>query len=215
MTTARQSILDRIRRATEDVPVSAPEGTPTAAANAAADGVVAPAGEPAVRLLAERIAEYQATVIRVAGPDGIAAAIAATLTEHDARRVGVPPGLPAQWRAAAPLPVVDDPPLDPAAIDGLDGVLTACALAIAETGTIVLDGRPDQGRRALTLLPDLHVCVVLAQQVVASVPEAIRALEPGRRPITMISGPSATSDIELERVEGVHGPRRLVVVIAG
>ena len=108
----------------------------------------------------------------------------------------------------------DDPPLDAAALDALDGVLTGCAVAIAETGTIVLSGGPEEGRRALTLVPDLHVCLVEAEQVVETVPEAFDVLRGvARRPLTFVSGPSATSDIELKRVEGVHGPRRLVVVI--
>ena len=112
--------------------------------------------------------------------------------------------------------VIDDPVLSPRALDGLDGVLTGCALAIAETGTIVLDGGERSGRRALTLVPDWHVCVVEAGAIVAGVPDAVAALAPAAaegRPITLVSGPSATSDIELDRVEGVHGPRTLDVVV--
>ena len=108
-------------------------------------------------------------------------------------------------------------PLDPAALDALDGVITGCAVAIAETGTIVLDGGPGQGSRALTLVPDRHICLVRADQVVAGVPEAMAVLAPAvrerRAPLTFISGPSATSDIEFNRVEGVHGPRTLEIVL--
>jgi L-lactate dehydrogenase complex protein LldG len=114
--------------------------------------------------------------------------------------------------------VHDGPELVPADLDGLDAALTGCALGIAETGTIVLDGAPLSGRRALTLVPDHHVCVVRAEQVVASVPDAVAALAEAAgegRPITFVSGPSATSDIELERVEGVHGPRKLDLIVAG
>ncbi|HEV2590268.1 MAG TPA: LUD domain-containing protein [Gaiellaceae bacterium] len=126
-------------------------------------------------------------------------------------RVGVPLGLPAAWR---PTDAVEDHNLTPKQLDALDGVVTGCTLAIAETGTLVLSGGPTEGRRALTLVPDLHLCVVRSTQIVETVPQAFAALEAlARRPLTFVSGPSATSDIELQRVEGVHGPRNLIVMI--
>jgi L-lactate dehydrogenase complex protein LldG len=166
-------------------------------------------------LLAERLTDYQVTVRRTA-PGQLGAVIAAALTERGARRVVVPPGLECPALPADVTAVADDG-LSASALDELDGVITAAAVAIAETGTIVLDASPDQGRRAITLLPDYHLCIVRADQVVALVPEAIARLQahpahPGR-PLTWISGPSATSDIELERVAGVHGPRTLEVIL--
>jgi L-lactate dehydrogenase complex protein LldG len=128
-------------------------------------------------------------------------------------RLGVPPGLPAAWRPAN-VELVDDYGLSPRELDRLDGVLTACTLAIAETGTLVLAATPSEGRRVLTLVPDIHICIVQASQVVDGVPAAFAQLaELARRPLTLVSGPSATSDIELDRVEGVHGPRQLVVIV--
>ncbi|MDQ1367002.1 MAG: L-lactate dehydrogenase complex protein LldG, partial [Acidimicrobiaceae bacterium] len=123
------------------------------------------------------------------------------------------PGLDRQWVSEADGEIVaDDATLTPATLDTMHAVVTACTLAIAETGTIVLDGSSDQGRRMATLIPDLHICVVHGRQVVGTVPEALARLD-ASRPMTFISGPSATSDIELDRVEGVHGPRQLIVVL--
>jgi L-lactate dehydrogenase complex protein LldG len=164
---------------------------------------------------ADRVSEYRATVFR-AGRSDLAATIAGACRERGAKRLAVPGDLPAEWRPDGVEAVVDDG-LSPRELDRVDGALTGCALAIAETGTIVLDGGAAQGRRALTLVPDYHLCVVRAGDVVGQVPEAIEALgEAVRagRPVTFVSGPSATSDIELNRVEGVHGPRTLHVVIA-
>ena len=143
----------------------------------------------------------------------IAGAVAGALRDRGARRIVVPAGFPDAWLAGADVePLRDDPPLSYAALDAADGVVSGCAVAIALTGTIILDAGPAQGRRALTLLPDYHLCVVRTDQIVGSVPEALSRLDP-TRPQTWISGPSATSDIELNRVEGVHGPRTLDILI--
>ncbi|THI98089.1 lactate utilization protein C, partial [Nocardioides sp.] len=141
--------------------------------------------------------------------DGVADAVAAAVPAG--ARVVVPPGLPEELRVRLVDPVVDDG-LTADQLDRVDAVVTLCRVGIAETGTIVLDHEPDQGRRALTLVPDRHVCVVRVDQVVADVGDAIALLDPAR-PLTWISGPSATSDIELSRVEGVHGPRQLHVIV--
>lgn len=199
---AREEILARVRAALADRPAPPPaprdyrRGTPPDAG--------------LVDRFAERLADYRATVRRVAAAE-LAAAVAELL--RDTRTLVVPADLPAEWHAGwsgvvrrEPVPVVD---LDAPGVT----VLTGCAVAVAETGTLVLDGGPAQGRRVLSLVPDHHICVVRADQVVAGVPEALARLTDPRRPVTFISGPSATSDIELDRVEGVHGPRRLEVVI--
>jgi L-lactate dehydrogenase complex protein LldG len=163
-------------------------------------------GKPDLDLLVDRLVDYRAVVHRSADVAGTVAGIVpagATLV--------VPPGLPREWMPPSVVVRPDDD-LAPADIAAADGVVTAAAVAVAETGTIVLDASPDQGRRILTLLPDLHICVLRPDQVVASVPEAVARLDP-RRPLTWISGPSATSDIELNRVEGVHGPRNLHIIL--
>jgi L-lactate dehydrogenase complex protein LldG len=161
----------------------------------------------------ERVEDYRATVTRV-GPDAVRGAVETALTAARVRRLAVPPGLDPAWLpAAGDLRVLtDEPPLSVADLDECDAALTGCAVGIAETGTIVLDGSPACGRRTLTLIPDYHLCIVRAGQVAGGVPEALAALDP-RRPLTLVSGPSATSDIELDRVEGVHGPRTLAVLL--
>jgi L-lactate dehydrogenase complex protein LldG len=171
-----------------------------------------------VALFAERAADYRAVVERVHEP-GLAAAVARVLAARAAAVPGpfvIPDGLPGGWLDGLPGEITlasDAPPLSPVALDQLAGVVTGCAVAIAETGTIILDHGPGQGRRALTLVPDFHLVVVQADQVAADLADAFARLDPGR-PHTLISGPSATSDIELIRVEGVHGPRNLHVLIA-
>ncbi|KSZ56997.1 lactate utilization protein B/C [Rhodococcus pyridinivorans KG-16] len=165
-------------------------------------------------LLVDRLVDYKAHVHQSTLED-LPVVLAKILTDRGVRRVGIPEGLDRSWLAEFGGEVVVDSTDRPAAdLGDLDGVVTGSAVTCAETGTIFLDGNADQGRRALTLVPDLHVCVVAMSDVEVGVPEALARLVP-ERPITMISGPSATSDIELERVEGVHGPRTLEVVMIG
>jgi L-lactate dehydrogenase complex protein LldG len=161
----------------------------------------------------ERVAEYKASVTRISAAD-LAATVSRLCAARGAVRIAVPPGGPTALEGVEV--VVDSPPLSPAVLDQLDGVLTGSALAIAETGTIVLDGGERSGRRALTLVPDWHICIVEESTIVAGVPDGVALLRDAAvegRPITLVSGPSATSDIELDRVEGVHGPRTLDVVV--
>ncbi|QCQ90441.1 LutC/YkgG family protein [Rhodococcus sp. SGAir0479] len=167
-----------------------------------------------VELLVDRLVDYKAVVHRSTEAQ-LPEVLARALRDVGARRIGVPAGLNDSWLSEFDGETVVDSPTVPAPeLGNLDGVVTASAVSCAETGTIFLDGRPDQGRRALTLVPDLHVCVVTVDSIEVGVPEAMARLVP-ERPTTLISGPSATSDIELERVEGVHGPRNLHVVIVG
>jgi L-lactate dehydrogenase complex protein LldG len=177
-----------------------------------------PAGARAlVELFCERAKDYRAAVTQVDAND-VANEIAAAAARHRAQRLVIPREFPAQWRPAQLELIEDDCQLTARELEEFDGALTAAGGAIAATGTLVLDGGPDQGRRALTLLPDLHICVVPAGRVVADLADAIavldKAIHAERRPVTLVSGPSATSDIELRRVEGVHGPRRLEIIVA-
>ncbi|GAB2886586.1 LUD domain-containing protein [Streptomyces deserti] len=209
---SRERILGRVRRALADVPR---DDTPYEQAVSRdylrAHGDRSP--ERSVELLAENLADYRALVHRCAAGE-LPSLIAGLLAARGAKTVLVPPGLDPGWLAAAGAERVPDrAESTPHELDRVDSVVTACAVAIAETGTIVLDGSPDQGRRRITLVPDHHICVVrVPDQVVSSVPQALERLDPAR-PLTWISGPSATSDIELDRVEGVHGPRTLEVVL--
>jgi L-lactate dehydrogenase complex protein LldG len=225
---AREEVLGRIRRALAEgaAPPAAPTAAPAShgpaplssqAPDALRDAEPPPAPASLPGRFAERVEDYRARV-HTASADTVAEVVAGICDAHGAARLAVPDGFPAAWLPASvePVPVGEVGPGEIAALDAVDGVLSTCALAVAETGTIVLDAGPGQGPRAATLLPDLHVCVVRAEQVVPGVDEAVRALRPAageRRPLTWISGPSATSDIELDRVEGVHGPRRLEVVL--
>jgi L-lactate dehydrogenase complex protein LldG len=174
-----------------------------------------------ISLLTERLHDY-GTGVRRCAPGEVAQAIREALAERGVRRVVLPPGLslggpgsagPAlDSGSAGGVTLITDDGLSPDALGAVDGVITTAAAAVAETGTIILDGGPGQGRRALTLVPDYHLCVLHASQIVAIVPQAIARLDPAR-PGTWISGPSATSDIELDRVQGVHGPRTLEVIL--
>lgn len=205
---AREEMLGRVRVAL------GPQAPPPEVPREYSRVGFGPAGSSAVvERFCDRVRAYRAGVVR-ASPEAVEASIAAACAARGSVRVAAAPG--AGWSPGALEIVCDDQGIDARDLDRFDAALTGCAVAIAETGTIVLDGGPLSGRRALTLVPDHHICVVDAAQVVAGLPEAIAALSDAARsgsPVTMISGPSATSDIELKRVEGVHGPRRLDVIV--
>jgi L-lactate dehydrogenase complex protein LldG len=207
---ARDEVLARIRTALGAPPHPRPAGPPVAELPRRYRLRADRGREDLLSLFAERLTDYRATAQRTTGA-GLAATIGETLTRRGTRRLVVPPGLD-----LPPLPggiqTIPDQGFTAGELDTFDGAITGAAVAIAETGTIILDGSPGQGRRAVTLVPDYHLCIIYADQIVALVPEAIARLVPDR-PLTLISGPSATSDIELERVEGVHGPRTLDVIL--
>lgn len=207
MSAARQEVLRRAHAALAATPVPPVSRV---------DGRDARRGEEVVDLFCERADDYGAAIHRLPDPTELVARIAERCAALEVTRLGVPEGV--DWRPAGVEAVVDGAALSAAELDSLDGALTGCALAIAETGTLVLDGGARSGRRALTLVPDLHLCVVAAADLVETVPEAIARLDVAARearPLTFVSGPSATSDIELKRVSGVHGPRRLELFVVG
>lgn len=218
MSTAKETILSRIRYATTDVPRDeTPEDVPIERGYRTEGELTGP---DLVDRFAETVAEYEATVHRVDGKD-LPKAIKEALERRGIKKLIIPADLPETW-IPEDVEVLRDGPaehLDNDTLDGSDGVLTGCAVGIAQTGTIALDSGEAQGRRAITLLPDYHLCVVREAQILDLVPEAItllgEAVKNEGRAVTFISGPSATSDIELERVEGVHGPRTLEVIIVG
>ncbi|MEU9664622.1 LUD domain-containing protein [Streptomyces bobili] len=211
---SRERILGRVRRALADVPGDEPSYEDAVTRDYLREHGARSVAET-VDLLAENLADYRAIVHRCSADD-LAATIAGMLAARGTRTVLAPPGLDPGWLAATDAERLPDlAGSTPDELDRVDSVVTACAVAVAETGTIVLDGSPDQGRRRITLVPDHHICVVrVPEQVVSSVPQAMDRLDPAR-PLTWISGPSATSDIELDRVEGVHGPRTLEVILVG
>jgi L-lactate dehydrogenase complex protein LldG len=212
---ARTEVLARIRAALADVPATErPGDVPVPRDYRLGDDR---SRAELTALFAERVDDYSARVYRVAA-DALPETIAVAVADLGLTRAAVARGVPAAWLPST-LEAVASDDLSVAALDEIDAAITGCAAAVAETGTIILDGGPDSGHRALTLVPDRHLCVVRAEQIHGQLPEALAAIADAavdrRAPITLVSGPSASSDIELERVEGVHGPRRLSVVIAG
>ncbi|MFJ2636298.1 lactate utilization protein C [Streptomyces sp. NPDC087422] len=211
--TSRDTVLTRIRNALADVPRDDhPHDTPLTRDYLHTHADRTP--QETATLLAENLTDYRAHVHHT-DETGLPATVARLIAEHGSRSLVTPQGLPAHWLDAIGPDTerhTDRPEQTTYDLDAIDTVITGCALAIAETGTIVLDTSPDQGRRRITLVPDHHICVITPAQIVASVPQALPRLDP-TRPQTWISGPSATSDIELDRVEGVHGPRTLDVIM--
>ncbi len=216
MNKSKEAILKKIRRSLEDVPENeSPEEVPVPL-------TYRRQGERShaevVALFAERAGEYKATVQRVK-QENILKVVKDSCLREDVQDLVIPEGFPAEWLPGGINAMHDRPesPLSHHQLDEADGVITTCELAVAQTGTILLNAGPGQGRRVLTLLPDYHLCIVRASQIVELIPEGFAGVEEGVQssghPITMISGPSATSDIELSRVEGVHGPRRLEILI--
>ena len=216
MSNSKQEMLNTIRKAISDVPDSEIPGDIEVLRTYRRDGDLS--GDEVVKLFMERVGEYKATVKRVKQKD-LVYTIDESCRREKVKQLVVPNGFPKEFLSASVKPIFDlsDNPLSHGELDESDGVITTCACAIAQTGTIILDAGNGQGRRALTLVPDYHLCLVHEDQIVHLVPEGFSAMEKSvkqdRRPVTCISGPSATSDIELNRVEGVHGPRRLDVLI--
>lgn len=218
MSEAKEHILNQIKTALDEVPDDErPEDIPVSRAYNQKGNLPE---EERVNLFVERAGEYQATVKRVKKEE-IKEAIAEACERHEAKKIAIPTGFNKAWIPIFLQPQFDnvDTPLTHLELDQVDGIISTCALAIAQTGTIILDAGAGQGRRVLSLLPDYHLCIVREDQIVELVPEGFAQMEEEvikeGRPITFISGPSATSDIELSRVEGVHGPRRLDILVVG
>lgn len=216
MSNGKEIILKRIRKALQEVPTDENPEDVDVIRDYRQKGTLGK--EDRVALFTERVGEYKATVSRIQ-KDALAQSISEACSREKVKRIVVPIGIPVEWIPGFVEQVPDNPkkPLSNQQLDSSDGVITTCASAIAETGTIILDAGEGQGRRALTLVPDYHLCVIYEDQIVELVSEGFAKFEDTVKqkgaPITLISGPSATSDIELSRVEGVHGPRRLEVLI--
>lgn len=216
MSEAKNAILNNIRSALSNVPDEEHAGDINVSRSYRQQGQLSQ--KDRVNLFIERVGEYRATVSRVSGGQ-LTDVISKSCKREEVQKLVVPEGFPQPWLPDDIEPMWDrsEKPLTHQELDRSDGVITTCALAIAQTGTIILDAGEGQGRRAVSLLPDYHLCIVRANQIVELVPEGFAHFEEKEKnegpPITLISGPSATSDIELSRVEGVHGPRRLEVMV--
>lgn len=210
----REEMLRRIRTALHDVPATEQPTEVVVERSYRLSETVD--HETVIERFAERVAEYKVDVQRIEEA-ALADAIVVACVRHAIRRLVIPIDIPASWLPVDVELLRDKNTLSNEQLDSSDGVLTGCALGIAQTGSIILDGGMHQGRRAITLLPDYHLCIIFEEQIVNLVPEAIASLREAvfssKKPITFISGPSATSDIELNRVEGVHGPRTLNVLV--
>jgi L-lactate dehydrogenase complex protein LldG len=217
MSKAKDSILNSVHEALKNVPDEEQPEDVEVPRNYRQKGELS--GDDIINLFAERIGEYKATVQRVSS-DELVNVITESCRREKVGKLVASHDFPQNWLPGSVIPLIDDPqsPLSHQELDSSDGVITTCALAVAQTGTIFLDAGEGQGRRVLTLLPDYHICIVRESQIVELIPEGFAHFESSvkenGRPITSISGPSATSDIELNRVEGVHGPRRLEVLIS-
>jgi L-lactate dehydrogenase complex protein LldG len=216
MSNAKEAILGRIRSSLEDVPE---DENLQIQRNYRQEGTLGK--QQVVDLFAERVAEYKAKVSRISSEEKIKASIRDACRQREVKKLVIPEGFSLDWLPEG-FPLIQDSADDLIShqeLNQADGVVTTSALGVAETGTIILDAGPGQGRRALTLIPDYHLCIVREEQIVELIPEAFdhfqEKVSQEGAPITMISGPSATSDIELNRVEGVHGPRVLDVLIIG
>lgn len=208
--TSREAILESIRTANATATTAAHPTPPEASPTYLHESTLTQ--EALLHLLTGRLIDYDARVLRTTA-ENLASTIAEALEARNARNVLIPPGIPSAWLPET-IHFTEDNNQTPPELNTFDGVLTTATLAIAQTGTIVLQNAPGQGRRAVSLVPDYHLCLLRTSQVVETVPEAFALLAPtAHLPTTFISGPSATADIEMTRIKGVHGPRTLDVLL--